>query len=241
MESSRSGSADNARLSLSVVVMAYNEEDCIEALLERLVPYLKGQSLLERFEVLVVDDGSTDRTPDIVRRWELREPGVRLLSHDRNLGMGAAIRTGYGAATCSHVTQLPADLQVPPETLDLFLPHAGEVDLVLSVYDDRGDGLKRRILSSGYRLVAGLILGQRADYTGTMLFRRTLLHSAHISTNSFVANLEFPLKSINRGATVQLVRFNPSPRIAGASKVTSARRIVGVFKELLALRRRGIR
>jgi len=141
-------------LNLSVVVMAYNEQQNIPVLLERLVAYLSGSRQVDDFEVLVVDDGGTDETASEVLRFAATEPRVRLLKHARNLGMGAAISTGYAAARGTHVTQLPADLQVPPETLDLFLPHAHQVDIVLSVYNHRGDGLKRRILSAGYRVVA---------------------------------------------------------------------------------------
>ena len=156
------------------------------------------------------------------------------------MGMGAAIRSGYNAARMDFVTQLPADFQVPPETLDLFIPLAPEHDLILSVYSNRGASPTRRFLAAGYRLVARLILGQRADYTGTMLFNRSLLEGIELTTDSFVANLEFPLKALRRGASSALVTFVPSPRLAGESKVANTRRIAFVFAELIRLRQRGL-
>lgn len=224
--------------SLSVVVMAYNEEDNVGPLLDALVAWL-GSQRFEDWEVLVVDDGSTDATAARVASHVESEPRIRLLRHERNLGMGAAIRTGYAAARCDFVTQLPADHQVPPDTLDLFLPHLPHTDLVLSIYTDRGDDWTRRILSAGYRVVARLLLGQRADYTGTMVFRRKLLDSIPLTTDSFVVNLEFPLKALKRGASFRIVRFSPSPRRAGESKVVGSRRIAKVVRELLELRRLG--
>lgn len=227
-------------VTLSVVVMAYNEEENLPSLLEALCAYLEDHDKVRGWEVVVVDDGSSDGTVGVVEGWSRREPRVRLKRHRQNRGMGAAIKTGYLAAQCEYVTQLPADFQVPPETFDLFLPHVPENDIVLSVYSDRGEKLTRRILASGYRVIARLLLGQRADYTGTMMFRREYIDRVEITTDSFVANLEFPLKVLNRGARSHLVTFAPQPRLSGRSKVANSRRILFVFKELLALRRRGL-
>ena len=85
-----------------------------------------------------------------------------------------------------------------------------------------------------------LLVGRRADYTGTMMFRRSLLDNITIGSDSFVANLEFPVKALNRGATHTLVTFVPEPRLSGVSKVANSRRIIFVFSELLKMRMRGL-
>jgi glycosyltransferase involved in cell wall biosynthesis len=227
-------------ISLSVVIMAFNEEANLPHLLPLVIEYLSGHRRISDWEILVVDDGSTDGTAREVAEAAQREPRIRLLRHPENRGMGAAIRTGYEAACCDFVTQLPADLQVLPTVFDRFLPYVPAHDLVLSVYEDRNERPIRRVLSRGYRIVGRLLMGQRADYTGTMLFRRSLLEGVEITSDSFVANLEFPLKALNRGASHALVTFVPEPRFSGASKVANSRRIWFVFKELLGLRRRGL-
>ena len=225
-------------ITLSVVVMAYNEEENLPHLLEALTAFLSAHPRVHAWEVVVVDDGSTDATAEVVEEWGGRFDGVRLVRHPHNMGMGAAIRTGYGHARCDFVTQLPADFQVPPETFNLFLPHVPDCDIVLSVYENRGEGVTRCLLAAGYRAVARLLLGQRADYTGTMMFRRELVDRITITADSFVANLEFPLAALDLEAKMHLVAFTPSPRRAGESKVANTRRILFVIRELLALRRR---
>lgn len=221
-------------ITLSVVIMAYNEEDSLPVQLERTVAFLRGA--VRDFEVLVVDDGSSDGTAAIVRRAAMREPRVRLLQHDRNYGMGRAIRTGYAAARLEYVTQLPADGQVDPVVLARFLPLLEHADLVLSVYDRRGDGPLRWVLSQGYRVLGRIVLGTRADYTGTMVFRRALLDRVTLESDTFFVNLEFPLRCLRMGVPHALVTFHPERRIAGRSKVTTARRIGHVAAEMLRMR-----
>lgn len=239
-ESPQSADALRSPITLSVVIMAYNEEDNLPHLLPLVREYLSGHERIDDWEVLVVDDGSVDGTARVVEEASVSDPRIRLLRHSANRGMGAAIRTGYDAARCQYVTQLPADLQVLPAVFDRFLPHVPAHDLVLSVYEDRNEVLVRRILSRGYRILGRLLVGRRADYTGTMMFRRSLLDNIVLGSDSFVANLEFPIKALNRGATHTLVTFVPEPRLSGASKVANSRRILFVFGELLKMRLRGL-
>ena len=234
-------SIDLRPITLSVVVMAFNEEENLPVLLPRLKAWLDGNHRISEWEVVVVDDGSQDRTARTVLAQADSEPRFRLVRHSRNRGMGAAIRSGYNACRLEYVTQLPADLQVPPEVLDRFLRFVPSHDIVVSVYEDRGDDMRRRVLAAGYRTFARVLLGQRADYTGTMMFRREWVDRIRITTDSFVANLEFPLKMLNLGARSCLVRFTPSPRLHGESKVANMKRIRFVATELVALRLRGLK
>lgn len=221
-------------LSLSVVIMAFNEEQSLPVQLERTLRFLRRA--VREFEVIVVDDGSGDGTADVVRGFAATEPRVRLVQHARNCGMGRAIRTGYVAARHDFVTQLPADGQVDPEVLGEFLPHLEHADLVLSVYDARGDGPLRWLLSHGYHLVGRIVLGERADFTGTMVFRRALLERVRLTSDTFFVNLEFPIRCLRLGVPWALVTFRPLPRLAGHSKVTTARRIARVVREMVRMR-----
>jgi len=232
--------SNDCRISLSIVVMAYNEEANIGSTLDMVHDWASNNRKLSQFEVIVVDDGSTDNTASRCEEAIKDRPYIRLVKHERNRGMGAAIRTGYKSARYEFVTQLPADGQVLPTVLDLFLEHVPEKDIVLSVYDKRGDGPLREFLSFGYKSAAFVILGRRGDYTGTMVFRRSLLDSIYIYSDSFVANLEFPLKALSRGASSAVVTFRASPRLSGESKVVGVKRIARVFGELMALRLRGV-
>jgi glycosyltransferase involved in cell wall biosynthesis len=223
--------------SASVVIMAFNEEANLPAQIARTVQWFSTN--LGDFEVIVVDDGSSDGTGRVADEWAARDPRVLALHHERNRGMGAAIRTGYGAARKEWVTQLPADGQIRPEVFALFLPRLADSPLVLGRYAHRGDGPLRWALTQGFRLACRLALGHPCDFTGTGWVRRELLAETSMDSDSFFANLEFPLGLMRQGIEPAWVTIErPRPREHGSSKVVSPGRIAGVAREILRLRRR---
>ena len=221
--------------SLSVVIMAFNEEDNLPHQLARTLAWL--DRAFADSELIVVDDGSRDGTAAVVDEAAARDARVRLIRHPENRGMGAAIRTGYGAATKRWITQLPADGQVNPRVFDGFLPHMDQVPLILSRYADRGDGLTRRVLTRGFQLTNRLLLGHPCDYTGTMLFQRELLERSTLSSDTFFANIEFPLGLIKAGVPHRFVIIEPpEPRRHGESRVVNLERISRVLGEIIRYR-----
>lgn len=222
-------------ISLSVVVMAYNEQPAIEAQVRATLAFL--DRFVGQGEVVAVDDGSTDGTGQVLDALAREDPRVRVVHHPRNLGMGVAIRSGYRAASLDFVTQLPGDGQVHPETLERFLPFLPGHDLVLSTYARRGDGLVRFAVTRAYWTMAWLILGNRCEFTGTMVFRRALLDRIRIASSTFLVNVEVPLKLLRLGVKPARVTIEASARAHGRSKVLSARGILRVVREMLALRR----
>ncbi|MGM0576801.1 MAG: glycosyltransferase family 2 protein [Myxococcota bacterium] len=226
--------------SVSIVIMAWDEEDNLPVQLDRTIAFLREHT--DDWQVVVVDDGSTDRTGAIADEYAEAHPGhVDVVHHPRNLGMGAAIRHGYGAARCEWITQLPADCQIHPRTFLRFFPHMEHADLILSVYRRRDDGIRRSVLSRGFQAFIGALFGQRGDYTGTMLFRRGVLDRVGpLHADSFFVNLELPIKALRLGVPHALVEIEAQRRLHGRSKVANLRRIRTVVREALAMKRRDV-
>jgi dolichyl-phosphate beta-glucosyltransferase len=131
-------------VTLTVVIPAFNEEARIARTLEE----LGGRAAaLDISELLVVDDGSADRTAEIVRAVaaDTRSPSVRLIQHDQNRGKGAALRTGLLAAEAELVGYLDADLSVPPEAFHgaRRLIEGGADAVVGARVSNRGEALRR--------------------------------------------------------------------------------------------------
>lgn len=218
--------------------MAYNEEDNLPVQVDRTIAFLEAHTAA--WQVVIVNDGSVDETGALADAYAEAHPDhVVAVHHPENRGMGAAIRNGYAATTCEWVTQLPADCQVDPQVFTRFLPHLEAVDLVLSVYRKRDDGWQRKVLSWGFQTFVRLLLGSRGDFTGTMVFRRSLLAQVgELHSESFFVNLEFPIRALKLGTPHALVEIEAQPRLHGQSKVANTGRIKTVIREAWAMRRR---
>lgn len=148
--------------SVSVVLPAYNESHRLPATLEGIRPYL--DSRFGHYEVLVVDDGSTDTTAEIVRNAAASWPNIKLLMQPRNMGKGAAVRRGCLEASCELVLFMDADLATPIEELDLVLPHFDKnYQAVVGVRTYQEHESKwRRIVGLSLQILAHLIVFEKA-------------------------------------------------------------------------------
>ncbi len=163
---------------LSVIVPAFNEAGHLAQNLDRLIAVLHASG--RAFEILVVDDGSTDGTGAEARAVADRDPRVRVLAHERNEGKGRALETGVAAARESVLVLLDADLEIPPEDV---LPLVDQLErdnadvAVGSKYHPQATlrwPLYRRALSRAYHFVTALLfrLPLRDTQTGLKAIRR---------------------------------------------------------------------
>lgn len=137
---------------LSVVIPAYNEEQRIGASLEKIVDYLAQQTY--SYEILVVEDGSTDGTLKLCRTFSAKYPRLRALHHETNHGKGCAVRNGMLAAEGEYILFCDADLATPIEELDGFWPHMEQgADIVIASRALRSSHLEKR--QPIYREMAG--------------------------------------------------------------------------------------
>jgi glycosyltransferase involved in cell wall biosynthesis len=230
-------------LPLSLVVFAYGEAENVPVVLGGILTWLRSSPA--PFELLFVDDGSRDGTGAAAARLLADEPRAKVLTHDRNRGIGAALKTGVRAATLPWVTFLPCDGQIAPSSLDVLLTAAadavragGACDVVFSVYRNRDDGWHRTLMSWGIRALIRGMLGVDLTSDGPYLFRRELFVPERLPPDSFFLNFEFPLRMLRAGRTAQVVTIACEPRRAGRSKSSGLRRIAGVARDLLYLRLR---
>jgi len=205
---------------LSLVLPAYNEEAGIRQAIEEACEAL-GE-LTDAYEVLVVDDGSSDATAAIVADIASERRQVRLLRHENNRGYGAALRTGFGAARFERVAFTDADCQFHLADLGCLLQLSDRFPLVVGWRQQRQDSWRRCFLSRGYNLLTSALLGTRVRDCDCALkvFQREALPDLLPETNTFFVNAEMLTKARQHGLDVAEVGVRHRPRLHGRSKVS---------------------
>jgi dolichol-phosphate mannosyltransferase len=203
---------------LSVVVPAYNEAEVLPIFVDRLRPVLDG--IGESYEVLVVDDGSTDATPAMLERIRREWPQTRVVRLRANSGHQAALSAGLARARGEWVASIDADLQDPPETIATMLAHARDqqVDVVYGVRTDRRSDsvFKRNTAELFYRVVGRMVTHSGPSHAGDfrLMSRATVdavnvLPEHHRVLRLVVPALGFPSDSVG---------YQRDARAAGKSK-----------------------
>jgi dolichol-phosphate mannosyltransferase len=207
---------------VSLVIPAYNEAAGIrQALAEA------GEALVELtedYEILVVDDGSSDATPELVRAAVQNNPHIRLLRHPQNRGYGAALRTGFAAARFDRVAFTDADCQFHLADLASLLDLANHHPLAVGYRVGRQDPWQRRFFSWGYNRLVRVLLGTRVRDCDCALkvFRKDALAGLLPETPGFFVNTEMLTRARQHGYTVAEVGVRHRPRLRGTSKVSLA-------------------
>jgi glycosyltransferase involved in cell wall biosynthesis len=221
--------------SLTLVLPAFNEEANIDAVVQDSLATLP--TYVDSYEIIVVDDGSRDRTGEIVAGLAAGDDRVRLVSHGRNRGYGAALISGFAASTGEFVMFMDADRQFNIRDLRLLAPFVGEYDIVAGFRMERSDPLHRRVLAEMFNVSVRMLFGVhlRDIDCAFKLFRGDLLRGLPLTAPGALINTEIQAKARRQGASLQQVGVHHYPRIAGEATGGSPRVIVRAVGETLAL------
>jgi len=216
-----------------LVIPVFNEEESLRPLWKRLRPVL--QQLDHSWELILVDDGSTDNSLEIMTAIRTEEPRTRIIQLDRNRGQTAAMDAGFRAAGGKWVITLDADLQNPPEEIPGLLAAREGVDLVYGCRIRRQDSWSTRVSSRVGNATRNLITGHRVRDTGCSLkcYRRAALMRIPrlAGLHRFLPTLfEF------HGYKIRELEVSHERRVAGTSKYGIGNRAWRGFLDCLAVR-----
>ena len=218
-------------IAISLVLPAWNESEVIARAIAEADTALRQITL--DYEIIVVDDGSVDGTAKLVEQVSADNAAVRLVRHDRNLGYGASLRSGFAAAEKDWVVFTDADCQFDLTELDRFVLLSDRYDIVCGYRIDRKDSALRCLYSKVYNQLVGVLLrtGVRDVDCALKMFPRDLVQTLEITGDGFLVNSELLTQARLRGHSVVEVGVSHRPRTEGHSTV-SIRHIPKVLASL---------
>lgn len=235
---------NSAEADLSIVIPAHNEASTVAAVVTDHAA--AAASLGVRFEIVVLDDGSTDVTHDIVAGLVPAIPELRLHRHERNLGVGRSLLDLYSLAVGTWIYFTPADGQVPASELaSLWAARTGRV-LVVGRRLPRSDSLPRRLSSTIYAAAMRVVFRVGVwDINSCKLYLASSLRPAWPATSSSFAEGEILIRMRRQGGSIAEVPIRHLPRTAGrahgADWIVLARMLFDFTRFALTQRRTGRR
>jgi len=219
--------------SISFVVPVYNEEENLSQLVEEIERVAQG--LDRAYEILLVDDGSSDGSRQRIRQLSADYPALRLLALARNCGQSAALFAGFQAAAGEIVITLDADLQNDPADVPRLLAYFGGYDMVNGWRHNRQDTWSKKIGSRIGNGVRNWLTRETIHDTGCSL---KIMRAQMLKRIKMYRGLHRFLPTLMRleGAKVVEVKVNHRARLFGVSKYTNYRRAIEGFYDLLAVR-----
>jgi len=214
----------------------YNEELNIEHAIAAAVEALTKYS--DDYEIIIVDDASTDDSPQLVARAANENPRIICIRHPKNRKLGGSLKTGFAAAKKDLVLYMDADLPFDPDVLGKAI-RAMELtgaDVIAGYRLDRTmEGFKRTLYSYVYNALIGILFGwpHRDINFSFKLFKRRVLQSFELKSEGSLIDAELIVKAKNHGFAIQQIGLDYFPRIRGTSHLSSPTVILKIFRELI--------
>jgi glycosyltransferase involved in cell wall biosynthesis len=222
--------------SISVFFPAYNDGGTIPSMV--LTALMTLRKLTDDYEVIVVNDGSADYTPEVLEELAARYAELRVIHHEQNQGYGGALRTGFSSATKDLIFYTDGDAQYDPsEMTRLYKVWNDTVDFVNGYKISRSDPIHRIIIGRLYHWTVKLAFGLclRDVDCDFRLMRRSIFDTIHLKSDSGVICVELMKKVQDAGFRIAEVPVHHYHRAYGKSQFFNFRRIWRTGKQLWAL------
>ncbi len=224
--------------SVSIVFPMYNEE----AYIHRAVRAARAAlaPITEDWEIVIVDDASSDRTGALADELAAAEPRIKVVHNARNRKLGGSLRAGYAVASKELVVytdaDLPFDLMELPRAVRLLEYQEADV-LSAFRFDRRAEGIRRTAYTLVYNALIRTLFGLSFKDVNFAfkLFRRSLLERFELKSEGSLIDVEFLVRARKAGANIIQIGVDYFPRTRGVSTLSSPAVILGILRELARL------
>ncbi|MBX4198390.1 bifunctional glycosyltransferase family 2/GtrA family protein [Candidatus Parcubacteria bacterium] len=220
-------------ISLSIFFPAFNEEENIRATVTQ------AQAIAEKisndYEIIVVNDGSKDRTGKIADELAASDHHIKVVHHNPNQGYGAAVWSGVQAATKDYVFFTDADLQFDLSELENLVEHVPQYDVVIGYRYKRQDPFMRLVNAKGWNILNRILFGLRVrDIDSAFkLFKRDIVKDVPVKTRGAMLSAELLVRLQRQGVVFKEIPVTHLPRLKGSPTGAKPSVIVRAFKEMI--------
>jgi len=221
---------------ISVIFPAYNEEENIVAAVDHARSTLSG--LFDALEIIVVNDGSRDRTQILVEEMAVSYPELVSVSHDSNRGYGAALRSGIEKASMDLIFFTDSDMQFDLNEMQHLLKWIDHHEIVAGYRTRRADPIHRRFNAWGWNMLVRMVLGLRVKDIDCAfkLFRREVFDTIKLESVGAMINTEILATARWKGMGIKEVPVSHYPRMAGEQTGANPKVILKALGELARMR-----
>lgn len=222
--------------SVSVLVSAYNEEDNIVDAVQSVKNALSG--VCSDWEILVVDDGSTDTTGKISDELAQKDSRIVVIHHTKNRGLGDTFRAAVKQASKEYFTLFPGDNEMDWRSLRDLLQETTDTDIVFSyTMGPAKRPLYRRFFSVAFTVITNLLFGFHVKYyNGPFILRTALVKKIPLITKDFLIFAELKIRLLKSGARYKETPFQNIGRKHGTSKAFSLKNMIRSIRTLILLK-----
>jgi glycosyltransferase involved in cell wall biosynthesis len=222
----------NSSPSISVVVPAYNEEKNIESTVGEILAAVNGR--FDKYELLLVDDGSGDKTGQIADALASKNNNIRVIHNNENKGFGYSYQIGVKSATCDYIAFFPSDNCVPSSSMGKVFDKTGQADIILNYTSNLE--VRPPIRQFLSKLYTGIInTAFKTHFTninGPTIHKKEIIQNLNMSTHGFAFMAEIMIKLTLSGYSYQEVGTPIRERQYGEVKAFKIKNIVSVFKTI---------
>ncbi len=229
---------DMKKYSLTIFFPCYNEERNVEKVTYDALAAAREVS--NDYEVIIVNDGSKDRTAQIADRMAEKHPEVRVVHHEVNKGYGAALQSGFKNASKELVFYTDGDGQFKVKEIKNLLPHIERYDIVSGYRIKRQDPVHRRLNAFMWGAMVNMLFKLKVSDVDSAfkLYKREIFDNITLTSQGALIDTEILAKAKSKGYTITEVGVNHYPRTAGTQTGAKLSVIVKAFIELYKLKRR---
>ncbi len=225
------------KISISVFFPCHNEGENIKKLLTDTAKFLP--TIASDYEIIVVDDGSIDSTAEIAKTFSQNNPFVKVVQHQKNMGYGAALRTGFVTSQKDYIFFTDADNQFNITELSKLVPYLKHYDIVAGFRINRKDNFFRRVNAKSFNLFIRLLFGLKIKDLNCAfkVFKKEVLKNMELKSSGALINAEVLIRALKKGYRMKEVGVSHYPRLWGTQTGAHPKVVFRAFSELFKLRK----